>query len=92
MNGAQLEPLVHHLSSEILRMREEEKELPVIHVLWDASARAKRYGAEVGSQTVNALFARRVPPTDRAATVIHCNRLQCITVRQPLQSRGSTAW
>jgi hypothetical protein len=28
----------------------------VIHVFWDASALAKRYVAEIGSKTVNALF------------------------------------
>jgi hypothetical protein len=33
----------------------------VTHVLWDASALAKRYIAEVGSDTVNALFAAVKP-------------------------------
>jgi len=41
----------------------------VIQILWDASALVKRYVAEVGSQTANALFAA-VPPAQMATTVM----------------------
>jgi len=39
----------------------------VILVLWDASALAKRFVAETGSQTVNALFLA-VPPAQMVTT------------------------
>ena len=39
------------------------------HVLWDASALAKRYIAEVGSDTVNALFAA-VPLAQMVTTIL----------------------
>jgi uncharacterized protein len=41
----------------------------VFHVLWDASALAKRYVAEIGSQTVNALFTA-VPPAQMVTTIM----------------------
>jgi predicted nucleic acid-binding protein len=41
----------------------------VIHALWDASALAKRYVAEVRSQSVNALFAA-VPPAQMVTTIM----------------------
>jgi predicted nucleic acid-binding protein len=41
----------------------------VTYVLWDASALAKRYVAEVGSQTVNALFAA-VPAGQMITTIL----------------------
>jgi predicted nucleic acid-binding protein len=41
----------------------------VIQLLWDASALAKRYVAEVGSQTVNALFAA-VPSAQMVTTIL----------------------
>ena len=39
----------------------------MILVLWDASALAKRFVAETGSQTVNALFLA-VPPAQMVTT------------------------
>jgi hypothetical protein len=41
----------------------------VIHALWDASALAKRYVAELGSQTVNALFAA-IPSAQLVTTIM----------------------
>jgi predicted nucleic acid-binding protein len=41
----------------------------VIHILWDASALAKRYVAEVGSPTVNALFVA-LPPAQMVTTIM----------------------
>jgi hypothetical protein len=41
----------------------------VIHLLWDASALAKRYVAAIGSQTVNALFVA-VPPAQMVTTIM----------------------
>jgi hypothetical protein len=41
----------------------------MIQILWDASALVKRYVAEIGSQTVNALFVA-VPPAQMATTVM----------------------
>lgn len=41
----------------------------MIHVFWDASALAKRYVAEVGSQTVNALFVA-VPSSQMVTTIL----------------------
>jgi predicted nucleic acid-binding protein len=41
----------------------------VFHLLWDASALAKRYVAEIGSQTVNALFMA-VPPAQMVTTIM----------------------
>jgi uncharacterized protein len=41
----------------------------VIHVLWDASALAKRYIPELGSETVNALFGA-IPPAQMVTTIM----------------------
>ncbi len=41
----------------------------MVYLLWDASALAKRYVAEVGSQTVNAVFAA-IPPAQMVTTII----------------------
>jgi predicted nucleic acid-binding protein len=41
----------------------------VVNLLWDASALAQRYVAEVGSATVNAIFAA-VPPAQMATTIM----------------------
>jgi hypothetical protein len=41
----------------------------VIEILWDACALVKRYVAEIGSQTVDALF-RAIPPTQMVTTVM----------------------
>ena len=41
----------------------------MILVLWDASALAKRFVAETGSQTVNALFLA-VPPAQMVTTIM----------------------
>ena len=41
----------------------------MIQILWDASALVKRYVAEIGSQTVNALFMA-VPTAQMVTTVM----------------------
>jgi len=41
----------------------------VVNLLWDASALAQRYVAEVGSPTVNAIFAA-VSPAQMATTIM----------------------
>ena len=41
----------------------------MIQILWDASALVQRYVAEVGSQTVNAVFTA-IPPAEMVTTIM----------------------
>jgi hypothetical protein len=54
----------------------------VILVLWDASAMAKRFVAEIGSQTVNTLFLA-VPPAQMVGTIMSLRLISLATKVQP---------
>jgi predicted nucleic acid-binding protein len=62
----------------------------VIHVLWDASALAKRYIAEVGSDTVNALFAA-VPQAQMVTTILGYSETFAALLRKHNQGLLPTA-
>ena len=50
-------------------------------VLWDASALAKRFVAETGSQTVNALFVA-VPPAQMVTTIMSYSETFAALIRK----------
>jgi predicted nucleic acid-binding protein len=53
----------------------------VVYLLWDASALAKRYMAEVGSQTVNAVFVA-IPPAQMVTTIMSYSETVAALVRK----------
>jgi hypothetical protein len=53
----------------------------VIRILWDASALAKRYIPEPGSQTVNAVFVA-IPPAQMVTTVMSYSETVAARVRK----------
>ena len=62
----------------------------MVQILWDASALAKRYVAEVGSQTVNAVFAV-VPSAQMAATILSFSESFAALLRKHNQGLLSVA-
>jgi predicted nucleic acid-binding protein len=61
----------------------------VIRLLWDASALAKRYVAEPGSQTVNALFTA-VPPAQMVTTIMSYSETYAALIRK--HNQGVVTW
>ena len=62
----------------------------MIQILWDASALVKRYVAEIGSQTVNALFTS-IPPAQMTTTIMSYSETFAALWRKQNQSILSDA-
>ncbi len=61
----------------------------MVHLLWDASALAKRYVAELGTPTVNALFAA-VSPAQMVTTIMSYSEAFAAMLRKRNQGSLST--